>query len=210
MKIVIFGASSKTGLLLVQQTIDAGHEVTAFAREPSKITIQDDHLNIIQGDALKPAQVSDSIQGQEAVLSLIGPTKGAPKNLTSECTRNILEGMQDHNVKRLVLTSVAGIPTPNDETSGASKFIGSLLKIFLKDMFLDRENQLALLESSDREWVAIRLPRLTDDKPAGQYQLGFKNPGMRLKISRANLAAAMLDQLSEDSYLRQAPIISQV
>ena len=39
MKIVVFGASGRTGLQVVEQALAAGHQVTAFVRTPSKIGI---------------------------------------------------------------------------------------------------------------------------------------------------------------------------
>ena len=37
MKIVIFGASGKTGSLLVDEALSAGHDVTAYVRRPESV-----------------------------------------------------------------------------------------------------------------------------------------------------------------------------
>jgi uncharacterized protein YbjT (DUF2867 family) len=37
MKIAIFGATGGTGRLVVEQALEAGHEVIAFVRDPSKL-----------------------------------------------------------------------------------------------------------------------------------------------------------------------------
>ena len=39
MKIVVFGATGRTGLPLVKQALDAGHQVVAFVRDPAKMPI---------------------------------------------------------------------------------------------------------------------------------------------------------------------------
>ena len=50
--IIVFGASGKTGILIVYQALNQGHQVTAFARQPSKVTIEHKNLRIIRGDVL--------------------------------------------------------------------------------------------------------------------------------------------------------------
>jgi hypothetical protein len=74
-------------------------------------------------------------------------------------------------------------------------------------MYEDRERQLQLLRESGLDWVALRLPRLIDEPPTGDYELGYSvSPAS--KATRADVAAAMLDQLTDDTYVGHAPIIS--
>ena len=207
MKIIVFGASSKSGLEVVRQAVAAGHAVTAFVRDTVKLGTPAAGVTVVQGDATDAAAVAAAIAGQEAVISLIGPTQGGPKSVATAATGNILTGMKQHGVRRLVVASVAGIPAPGDNRGALAGVIGGAIKLFMRDAYADREQQLALLQSSDLDWVAIRLPRLTDD-PASGYQLGFPNPGPGLVVSRADLAAAMLDQVTANDWLRKAPIIS--
>jgi putative NADH-flavin reductase len=210
MKIVVFGATSPTGHHVVELALAAGHKVTAFVRSPRKRDVDDvDHekLHLLQGDALNSDRVDAAVEGQDAVISLIGPTKGGPKDVASRSTEHILEAMKRHNVYRIVVASVGGIPTSEDQRGLLGKLIGGVLKILLGEMYQDRERQLQLLRESGLDWVALRLPRLTDDPPTGDYELGYRvSPGF--KASRADVATAMLDQLTDDTYVGRAPIIN--
>jgi hypothetical protein len=78
----------------------------------------------------------------------------------------------------------------------------------LKDVFIDRENQLAVLNSSRVDWVAVRVPRLTDAPAKGSVRAFFGNPSHSMKVTRADLADFMLKQLTETRWLGQAPMIS--
>ena len=207
MKIVVFGASSKSGLEVIRQGLAAGHEIVAFVRDPAKLGPPAPGVTVVQGDAGNAAQVEAALAGQEAVITLIGPTKGGPKSVAASTTVNILAAMKKHGLRRLVVASVAGIPAPGDNRGALAGVIGGAIKLFMRDAYADREQQMALLQGSDLDWIAIRLPRLTDD-PASGYELGFPNPAPSLAASRADLAAAMLDQLSDDAWLGKAPIIS--
>jgi putative NADH-flavin reductase len=205
MKLVVFGASSPTGKLLVEKALASGHEVTAFVRDAAKLGMTHEKLKAVAGDALNPAQVDEAVKGNDAVLSALGP-KGKPMVMAAESTKNIVTAMQKHGVKRLAVVSVAGIAVPQDKRG--FNLISVLIKFFLKDVFVDRENQLAVLESSKVDWVAARVPRLTDDAATGSVKAFFGNPSPSQKITRADLADFMIKQLTENQWLGQAPIIS--
>jgi hypothetical protein len=149
--------------------------------------------------------VEQALQESEAVLSTLGP-KGKPTVMAAESTKNIVSAMQKHGVRRLVLVSVAGVPVPQDKRG--FNLADAFVKLFLKDMFIDRENQLAVLNSSGVDWVAVRVPRLTDDPATGAVRAFFGNPSPSMKVSRADVADFLLKQLTETTWLRQAPIIS--
>lgn len=206
MKVIIFGASSATGRQLVDKALAAGHEVTTFVRDAAKLGISHGSLQVIEGDALNAVQVEQALKGNDAVLSTLGP-KGKPAVMAAESTRNIINGMEKHGIKRLVLVSVAGVAVPQDQRGRS--VVDSLLKFFLKDVFTDRENQLAVLEASSVDWIAVRVPRLTDDPAPGSVRAFFGKPSPSLKLSRAGLADFMLAQLNSDQWLRQAPILSE-
>lgn len=205
MKLAIFGASSVSGKLLVEKALVKGYEVTAFVRDAAKLRITNPNLNVICGDALNPVDVDSAVRGNDAVLSTLGP-KGKLKVMAAQSTKNIVDAMEKHGVKRLVVVSVAGIPVPQDKRG--SNLVSGLVKLLLKDVFMDRENQLAVLESSKVEWVAVRVPRLTDEPVTGSVNTFFGNPSPRLKVTRSDLTDFMLEQLTDDKWLKQAPILS--
>ena len=205
MKLTIFGASSATGKLLVEKSLEAGHEVTAFVRDVSNLRIRYEKLKVIAGDALNPVQVEDAVKGSAGVLSTLGP-KGKPSVMAAESTKNIVDAMEKHGVKRLVIVSVAGIAVPDDKRG--FNLIDVLIKLLLKDVFVDRENQIAVLESSKVDWVAVRVSRLTDDAATGSVRAIFGNPSPGMKVTRADLADFMLKQLTENQWLKKAPILS--
>lgn len=205
MRIVVFGASSASGRLLVEKALAVGYEVNAFVRDASKLGVLHPKLTVSQGDALNLSQVEDAIKGSDAVLSTLGP-KGKPAVMAAQSTKNIVDAMEKHGVKRLVVVSVAGIAVPQDNRK--RNLIDGLLKLLLKDVFVDRENQIAVLSASRLEWVAVRVPRLTDEPAKGSVKAFFGSPNPSFKVTRADLADFMLEQLTSDRWLRQAPILS--
>ena len=208
MQLTIFGASSATGKHLVEQALTAGHTVTAFVRDADKLTRSDDNLTFFTGDALNPADVDTAVQGADAVLSTIGP-KGKQTTVAAKSTENIVAAMRKHSAARLVVVSVGGISVPQDNRSGFGKFLGKVLKTLLGAIFTDRERQLEILQESNLEWVAVRVPRLTDDPATGRITAGFwGQEGVGSSLTRSDLAAFMLAQLHEDAWLGKAPVVT--
>ena len=208
MKLAIFGATGKTGIPLVKQALDAGHEVKAFVRSPEKMSVKHERLELVQGDATDPKAVERAVQGTDAVLSALGHAKGSPDDVQTVATRNIVAAMKRHKVERIVSLTGAGVSDPQDQPKLTDRAIKFLLSTLQKSVLTDAENHADVLRRSGLDWVIVRGPMLTEGKHTGKYRVGYigKNSGMR--IPRADVADFMLKQLSDDRYLHQAPMVS--
>ncbi|MEQ9364034.1 MAG: NAD(P)H-binding protein, partial [Leptospirales bacterium] len=102
MQIIIFGATGGTGRHLLGQALNAGHRVTAFVRDPRRIAIQHKHLSLVQGDVLDEAAVVGAIGGHDAVLCALGAPAHRTGVVRSRGTKNILRGMRNAGVRRLI------------------------------------------------------------------------------------------------------------
>jgi putative NADH-flavin reductase len=203
MKIVVFGASGKTGILIVYQALNQGHEVTAFARQPTKVTIQHKNLRVIRGDILDQEKVQLAVNGQEAVLCALGADKNKPGTLLSDGTRNILQAMKSAGVTRLICMSSAGI-LGND---GGFWFGKIFMPLFLRHIFEDKKRQVKVIEESSADWVIIRPTGLTDAPKTNTYKINTGVPTSR-SIPRADVADFMLKLLTEKKYDKTLPAIS--
>ena len=208
MKLAILGATGSTGKLLVQQALGAGHHVVAFARTPSKLGIEHEHLDMVQGDVQDAEQVANAIAGTEAVLSVLGPTSNEPAYEVSKGMVNILAAMEKHGVRRLIQTVGAGVGDSRDEPGLFDRMIKVLLKLASRHVFEDMVRVNDIIRASDLDWTLVRVPMLTDEPPAGDVKVGYLGKGVGSRISRADIAAFMLKQADSDTYLRQAPVIS--
>jgi putative NADH-flavin reductase len=207
MHIAVFGATGQTGLQLVQQALQAGHEVVAFARNPSKLGISHERLHSVQGDISDKATVTTAIQGANAVVSALGPSSNKPDFAVSQGMTNILSAMQQHNVRRLVISAGAGVRDPQDNPKLVDRFFGIVLRLVSGNVVADMEKTVALVRASDRDWTVVRVPRLTNGPATGQYKIGYVGD-IGTQITRADLAAFMLRQLSDTQFVRAAPAIS--
>ena len=72
MKLTIFGATGRTGRYLVEQALDAGHNVTAYVRNPAKLRYKHENLHVVQGEITEVGKVAEAIAGTDAVISALG------------------------------------------------------------------------------------------------------------------------------------------
>jgi putative NADH-flavin reductase len=68
LKILVFGATGPTGQQVVMQALGRGHIVTAFVRNPARLSIIDEHLRVVVGDITwDTPRVAEVIRGQDVV-----------------------------------------------------------------------------------------------------------------------------------------------
>jgi putative NADH-flavin reductase len=73
MKILLFGATGRTGKLILQKTLKDGHEVTAIVRDPSKLN--GTNANIIQGTPYDKETVQKAINNCDAVINTLNVSR---------------------------------------------------------------------------------------------------------------------------------------
>lgn len=205
--LTVFGATGGTGTEFVRAALAAGYGVTAVARDPSKLAIRHDHLRTVQGDVLDAASITDSLRGADAVISALGVGSGrGPTTVYSTGVSNILDTMSDMGVGRFV--GISALPvTPRDEVGPIQRrLVFPILSWFFGESYADMARMEQLLRGSSIPWTVLRPPRLTNGPARGRYRTAVNAQLRRAgKISRADLAHAMLDAL-DDSRTRQAAV----
>ncbi len=208
-KISLFGATGLTGRQFLEQALAAGHEVVALVRNPAKLTVKSPLLTVIQGDVLDAQAVSRSLQGAELVVSLFGHVKGSPEGLQTKGTQNILAAMQQHQVERIISLSGGGLPFPEkDQPKFADHLIRAIMKIAVPKVLNDAIKHHQVLAASNRQWVIVRGPRLTNEPARGNYRVGWVGVNASTSVGRADLAHFILRLVNDTSFDKQMPFVS--
>ena len=86
--------------------------------------------------------------------------------------------------------------------------IASGMRALDRAAFEDKETQDSLIRNSDLEWINVCPPRLTQGPRTGVYRFGVDlRPSPLSKISRADVADFMLNQLIDNTFVRKSPIL---
>src|SRR5215211_4661440 len=206
MKVLIIGATGATGKILMREALEKGYEVTALARNPSAVASEDHLLRVVEGNALEASSLEAAVAGQDAVLSALGTRSRGPTTLFSESTHNIISTMDKHGVPRLVCITGIGV---GDSKGHVGFLYDRIIRPFVvKNVYEDKERQEEAIKHSDLDWVIVRPARLTDEPSKGEYRVYLGGSYTANTISRADVAAFMLAQLTDDTYVRKMPVIS--
>lgn len=191
---------------MVQQALQKGYSVTAFARTPAKLGIRHAHLELVQGDVLDYDLVAKAVQNQEAVLCALGA--GRQGRVRAEGTRHIIRAMESAGVKRLVCQTTLGAGESRGNLDFFWKYV--MFGLLLKEAYADHQVQEEYVKKSRLDWTIVRPGAFTDGPLTGTYRHGFPagDKTTRLKISRADVADFMLRQLTDEAYLKRTPGLS--
>ena len=208
MQLTIFGATGRTGQQLVEQAVSAGHIVTILVRDPAKMRIVHPDLKVLAGDINNATQVGQALASAEAVISVLGPTRNKPTFEVAAGTEVILSAMEKLGVRRLIISTGAGVADPKDRPGLVDHLIKFLLKHLSRYIYEDMEQVVTKVRATDLDWTVVRVPMLTDDPHSGKIRVGYVGQSVGMRIGRADLADFMLRQLSDVSQIRAAPAIS--
>jgi putative NADH-flavin reductase len=197
MNVIIFGSTGRTGQVLIQFALEAGHEVTAFARNPDAVHFRHSRLKVFQGDATQTEAVNQALEGQDAVLFAVGTDLGAT-NLRQTAMKNILAGMKLNGVKRLVGIGGMGILQASEDhliyqTSG-----------FPAEYIPVSEDHLAAwkkLQESNVDYTFVCPPMIQNGPQTGHFEAQADYPpDGKFFINTGDLAFFMIEELQNPRF----------
>lgn len=199
MKLIVFGATGKTGQHVWRQALERGHEVSVFTRSAAKFDESGPNLRVVQGNVLDHSSVADAVSGQEAVIIALGSNGLGDKSTLTTGTRNVVDGMTLNGAGRLVVLSAAGVGESWGQISLLAKV---MFKTMLRNIHADHIAQEKAVRESRLDWTIVRAAILKDQPASGQYRVG--NSGKVNHINRADVADFLVKQLDDSAYVKQA------
>jgi putative NADH-flavin reductase len=205
-KIAVIGGTGKAGKYLTDQLIKQGYQVKALIRNPEKLRHNRLLIEKITGDARNYEIVFTLLQGCDAVISTIGPSKNEP-DTCSLVTGHVIHAMQTLNIKRYIELAGLAIDTPSDKKGFMTKLLVRIMRLIVPAVIADRQKGYRLLSESNLDWTIVRSSMIeqTDQKRTVRTSL-LDSTGR--KVSATDLALFLISQLSDDQFIRKAPFIS--
>lgn len=211
MKLTVFGATGATGREVVQQALDAGHEVTAVVRDPARLHIPDhERLDVATVPGVTdPQELLPVVHGRDAVISALGPNNNRQARhspVARTGLQAITSAMDAAGVRRVSALSAAPVGRPSPDDNVFTRTLGwRLIRFFERDTYADLGGMEQVLADGDTEWTVIRPPMLVDTPFTGTYRrVVGGNVAAARTISRADVADALLTVLSDPATVRQA------
>ncbi|MGW1283256.1 NAD(P)-dependent oxidoreductase [Streptomyces sp. NPDC002586] len=204
MNLTVFGATGGIGREIVRQALNAGHRVTAVVRDPARLDVTGDTLEVFRADLTDPEELRAAVQGRGAVLSGLGARSRKDAGVATRLTRTLLRAMEAEGVRRLLVVSAAPVGPAPESDGPLDRAMRGVVSAVLKDVYTDLRGMEAELARSSTDWTSVRPPRLQNKPLTGRYRTvvgGFPRKGRF--IARADVAHAMLAMIDDEGTVKQ-------
>jgi putative NADH-flavin reductase len=195
MRLFVIGATGRTGREIVQQALARGHHVTAFVRSPESLTLTNERLTTLKGNAMDENQLCYAMQNHDAVLSALGPREAfKPSSLLHDSALATTRAMNRSGVKRLLVLSAAahfpGIPN-------------RIVRFILRNHMRDSLAMEKVVQASGLDWTIARPPRLTQGQYTAYRSREGAAPKLGFTLARKAVAAFMLDAIEQKKHFQK-------
>jgi len=205
MNVLIIGAAGKTGSIVVERAVAAGHVVTAFVRDAATYRAPA-NVRVVAGDATDQASLDTAMAGQDAVIDTIGgKTPYRKTSLERSVAGAVVASMKANGAKRIIVISAFGVGESADQVSWFVEHV--IVPTWLRGSTADKAATEAIVRASGIAFVIVRPAMLTDDAATGNVKV-FQGHDIAHKITRADVAQFCVDQLTNDEHVGRAVTIA--
>jgi putative NADH-flavin reductase len=210
MKVFLFGATSPTGKMVLENLLADNHIVTALVRNPDKVSTKNSNLKLVKGDVFNPSTFVQSLIGNDIIVSILGNgSSNKPTTIYSVGGQNILSAMRNAGIKKLITLTSGGVQKddPGIQNSFFYKYFGLW---YLRHIYSDMAAWEKILDQAkDIDWICIRPTYLRNGELTKKYRVNKTySPEKGWKISRADLADFITKQVSSNEFVHQKPVIA--
>ncbi|MEN5055483.1 NAD(P)-dependent oxidoreductase [Sphingobacterium kitahiroshimense] len=203
MKVAIIGASGFIGSAILNEALSRGHDITAIVRNPEKVTVSNPRLNVKKGDVIKEEELVSLLKGNEAVISAYSANDSSTyvKAITA-----IINATKKAGITRLLAVSGAGSleVEPRVKLLDTPEFPAE----WKDGATATRDAFDVIKQVTDLDWSVLSPAMVIEPGPrTGVFRLGkdqvlFNDKG-ESKISTADFAVALLDELERPAHIKQ-------
>jgi len=202
--VLVLGAAGKTGRLIVEMAVAAGHDVTALVRNASPYNAPPG-VQMLRGDATDPATLAHGMAGQDVVIDAVGgKTPWRKTELERTVARALVSAARQHGTRRIIAISSLGV---GDSTAHAPLLLRLLLPTFLRGSTADKAAMEREVERAGIPYVLVR-PAVLNDQPAVGAVRVLTGTEQGRQITRADVASFVIEQLTTDTHLNRAVTIA--
>lgn len=208
MNIALIGATGFVGSAVLNEALNRGYDVTAIARDTSKITVKSEKLTLAAADVYDTGALAKVLKGHDAVVNAFnaGWTNPNLYNDFIKGSESIQQAVKLSGVKRLLVIGGAGsleiapgvqlVDTP--EFPAQWKSGAAAARDYLNT--IRKENEL--------DWTFLSPAiQLHPGARTGAFRLGTDQPVFdadhKSDISVEDMAIAIIDELEQNQFIRR-------
>lgn len=207
MKVALVGATGNVGARILDELLARGHQVTAIARHPEKVSVRP-NMTAAAGNENDPEALATVLRGHDAVIRSVRFLGSDPEN--------ILGAVKAAGVSRLICVGgAAGLYMPSTRTKLIDS--GMIPEQFLPEPMAGVAFLELLRQEQELEWTFLAPSAMSfandplygsgNAERTGQFRIGedellMTGDGIST-ISYEDYAIALVDELEQPRFIRR-------
>lgn len=199
MKILLLGASGRTGRVFLDRALERGHSVTAVVRQPGRVAEGGQPgLRVVVANPLSESDLVPLLAGQDVVVSCLGQTSGVAPYLLRDAAvaTEAAISRSNPNLRYLVISQALLFPTRNP--------LVLLIRLIYHRVQLDSSAMENVVRSGPAPWTIVRPTRLVESRgPPGYTAATDLRPKASATLRRTDLASFLIEEATAPHHVRQ-------
>lgn len=211
-KIAVIGGTGKSGKYLVKALVKHGFHFKILVRNSdsrtaSNLPSENSKVEIINGDANDYEAIRSLIDGCQAVISTLGlGIPASEKTIFSQSTTHIIRAMNECKIQRYVVVTGLNVDTIFDKKSHKTTFASNWMYENYPISTKNRQTEYEILSASNLDWTLVRLPLIEQTDARNSIKTSLEDCEGD-KISAADLAHFLIEQLDDETFVKKSPFL---
>jgi uncharacterized protein YbjT (DUF2867 family) len=199
--IVVIGATARSSTEIIWQALAQGYRVTAIARDPTRVELRNERLRVVAGDVYDRASIEAALDGDEVVISMIGPRVDPMQEVQSmdlftRGTANIIEAMKRKGNRRLLVASSLGVEATYPTERPAPGNLAAMWLWNSRRLYADMQAMEEIVRRSGLDYVILRPAFMVEEAARQDLRVAVEAPSPKGRmITYADFGAFVLDQV---------------
>lgn len=214
MNITLFGANGQIGQQFINIALQKGDKVKAFVRREGAINFKHENLEIIVGSLTNEKIITESIQGQDAIVSTLGPNLNGGRKVKElpirDAHKMILKVMEAQGVKRFITLATPATKSNADKKQIATVIPSLMPKLLFPAGYLEMKGIEESVNASKVDWTVVRIINPNVKTDGNGYTISFGDSKAKMGVSRKNAAKCMYDAIRQNKWIGKMPIVFNI
>ncbi len=198
MKALLIGTTGRTGQAFLKLALDGGHDITAVARDPSRVKMVHPLLTVVSADVLDKESLRKVFQpdGYDAAVNVVGADPLKPSTLVTQAAANLVPLLETYGVSRyLGITGTAEMP--KTALGAIATFV--LKRTPVRHAIRDHDGAIAIVKASSLDWFLVGCPWIKDGPARGSFRRSTVYPGGMRTIHPGDVALRLFEEFESPS-----------
>ena len=216
MRILLLGATGRTGKLVLEKAIENDFEVNCLVRNPEKISAIK-NLNVFKGDVRNESDLLNAMEGCDYIINVLNVSRTSdfpwsklrtPPTLLSDTMQLLVKTGKKKNIKKVIVCSAWGVAETREDIPFWFRWLIDFSNIGIA--YKNHEKQEEILKNSDLDYTIVRPVGLINSDKTQSVKETFNNsPKPTLIISRKALAEYMIESITNQELTRKTVTVSK-